>query len=257
MAQIHPTAIVHKNAEIHEDAEIGPYTIIEDDVRIDAGTTVGPHVLIASGTRIGKNCQIHKGASLGSIPQDLKFYNEKTYLEIGDNTTIREFATLNRGTAHSVYTRIGKNCLLMAYTHVAHDCQLGNNVILSNSVNLAGHVIIEDFVGIGGLTPVHQFTRIGAHSFIGGGLRIHKDIPPYILAMGEPLKFAGLNLVGLKRRNFTSEQLTTLKKVYNLVYRQSLTTQEAIRAIRDTFDAHPEALHVAEFLEKSERGIVR
>ncbi len=254
---IHPTAIIDSGASIGRDVEIGPYTVIEDDVIIGDGCRIGPHVLIGCGTRLGKNCTVFKGASLGTVPQDLKFGNEKTYLEVGDHTTIREFATLNRGTNHSLTTRVGNHCLLMAYTHVAHDCRLGDHVILSNAVNLAGHVIIEDYVGIGGLTPVHQFTHIGAYSFIGGGLRINKDVPPYIRAMGEPLKFGGLNSVGLKRRGYTAEQLNMIKKIYNIIYRRALTVKEAIAEIRDQFAENREAEHIASFLEHSERGIIR
>ncbi len=168
MSLIHATAIVSVNARVEDNVEIGPFTIIEDDVNIGSGTKVGSNVLIASGTRIGSDCNIFNGAVLGTVPQDLKFGGEKTTLEIGNNTTIREFATLNRGTTDHMKTVIGDNCLLMAYSHVAHDCVLGNNVILANSVNMAGHVTIEDYVGVGGLTPIHQFVKIGKHTFIGG-----------------------------------------------------------------------------------------
>ncbi len=257
MAEIHPTAIIDPGAHIADDVTIGPYTVVENDVIIGEGSRIGPHVLLGNGTRLGKNCTVFKGASLGTIPQDLKFGNEKTYLEVGDHTTIREFATLNRGTSHSLTTKIGGHCLLMAYTHVAHDCQLGDHVILSNAVNLAGHVIIEDYVGIGGMTPVHQFTHIGAYSFIGGGLRINKDVPPYILAMGDPLKFGGLNSIGLKRRGYSSDQLSIIKKVYNIIYRQAYTVKEAIAEIRNQFMDSAEAEHIASFLENSERGIIR
>ena len=257
MTEIHPTAIIDPGAQIADDVSIGPYTVVENDVIIAEGSRIGPHVLLGNGTRLGKNCTVFKGASLGTIPQDLKLRKEKTYLEVGGHTTIREFATLNRGTSHSLTTRVGSHCLLMAYTHVAHDCQLGNHVILSNAVNLAGHVLIEDYVGIGGMTPVHQFTHIGAYSFIGGGLRINKDVPPYILAMGDPLKFGGLNSIGLKRRGYSSDQLSVIKKVYNIIYRQAYTVKEAISEIRRQFMDSAEAEHIASFLENSERGIIR
>lgn len=257
MSEIHPTAIVDSNAEIGNDVVVGPYTIIESDVKIADNVKIGPHVQIASGTRIDEGCKIYKGAVLGTEPQDLKFEDEKTFLVIGKNTTIREFATLNRATTHSYYTRIGENCLLMAYSHVAHDCQIGNNVILANSVNLAGHVIIEDFVGIGGLTPVHQFVKIGTQSFIGGGLRIPKDVPPYILAMGEPLQYAGLNKIGLVRRGYSNETLAALRNAYKILYRQNNTIKEAIRIISDTYPDSPEVMHLVDFLKNAERGIIR
>ncbi|KAA3617400.1 MAG: acyl-ACP--UDP-N-acetylglucosamine O-acyltransferase [Calditrichaeota bacterium] len=257
MTQIHPSAIVSENADIGNDVSIGPYSIIENDVKINDGCQIASHVLISSGTELGKGCKISKGAVLGTDPQDLKFEDEKTFLQIGNNTTIREFATLNRATTHSYYTRIGDNCLIMAYAHVAHDCQIGNNVVLANSVNLAGHVIIEDFVGIGGLTPVHQFVKIGTQSFIGGGLRIPKDVPPYILAMGEPLKFAGLNKIGMQRRGFSADSLSAIREAYKILYRQNNTTKEAIKLISEKFSDTPEVMHLVDFLKSCDRGIIR
>ncbi len=257
MTRIHPTAIVSKKAEIAENVVIGPFSIIEDNVKINDGCKIASHVLIANGTELGKNCKIHNGAVLGTEPQDLKFENEKTFLQVGENTTIREYATLNRATTHSYYTRVGNNCLIMAYAHVAHDCQVGNNVVLANSVTLAGHVIIEDFVGIGGLTPVHQFVRIGTQSFIGGGLRIGKDVPPYILAMNEPLKFAGVNKIGIERRGFSPETISIIRQSYKIIYRQNNTVKEAIEKLSTEFSETPEAMHIVSFLKSSERGIIR
>jgi len=257
MTNIHPTAIIGKSANIGENVAIGPYSIIEDDVTINDDCKIASHVLISKGTELGKSCKIHNGAVLGTDPQDLKFEDEKTFLQIGENTTIREFATLNRATTHSYYTRIGNNCLIMAYAHVAHDCQVGNNVVLANSVNLAGHVIIEDFVGIGGLTPVHQFVKIGTQCFIGGGLRIPKDVPPYILAMGEPLRFAGLNKIGMQRRGFSDEALTAIKQAYRILYRQNNTTAEAIDKISNQFSEISEVMHLVDFLKNCDRGIIR
>ncbi len=257
MSKIHKTAIVDPAAEIAENVSIGPFSIIEADVKIGRGTQIASNVVVANGARIGEDCRIFNGAVLATEPQDLKFEDEKTFLEIGDRTTVREFATLNRGTTHSYTTRIGSDCLIMTYCHVAHDCQIGNHVILANSVNLAGHVIIDDFVGIGGLTPVHQFTRIGAHSFIGGGYRISKDVPPFILAMGEPLTFGGLNRIGLQRRGFTPEILGALKKAYRILYRQNNTVSEAIEKIEAEFYSLPDLMYLAEFLRKAERGIIR
>ncbi len=257
MPIIHNTALVDSKAELADDVEIGAFTIIEADVKIAKGTKIASNVLVSNGARIGENCKIFNGAVLATQPQDLKFDDEKTFLEIGDNTTVREYATLNRGTTHSYTTRIGSDCLIMSYCHVAHDCQIGNNVILANSVNLAGHVIIDDFVGIGGLTPVHQFAHIGAHSFIGGGYRVSKDVPPYILAMGEPLSYGGLNRIGLQRRGFPDETVSALKKAYRILYRQNNTVAQAIEKITLEYNAFPNVMYLVDFLRKAERGIIR
>lgn len=257
MAKIHPTAIVDSKAELGNSVEVGPFSIIEGDVMIDEGCKLQSHVLIASGARLGKNIFVGKGAVLSTEPQDLKFKNEKTYLEVGDSTVIREFATLNRGTSHSYKTVVGENCFLMAYMHIAHDCIIGNNVIISNAVNMAGHVVIEDYAAIGGLTAIHQFVRIGQHSFVGGGLRIPKDVPPYILAMGEPLQYGGTNHVGLSRRGFDKEVLLEIKRAYKLIYRSNLTVSEAIAEIENTLKSLPEIKNIVDFVEKSERGLIR
>lgn len=257
MATIHPTAIVDTKAELADNVEVGPYSIIEGDVMIAEGTKIQSHALIASGTRLGKNIFVGKGAVLGTKPQDLKFKDEKTYLEVGDNTVIREFATLNRGTSYSYKTIVGQNCFLMAYIHIAHDCVIGNNVIIANAVNMAGHVIIEDFAGVGGLTAIHQFVRLGQHCFVGGGLRIPKDVPPYILAMGEPLRYGGTNHVGLSRRGFSKEVLLEIRRAYKLIYRSTLTVSEAVAKIEETLKPLPEIRNIVEFVKKSERGIIR
>ncbi len=257
MTKIHPTAIVDKNAEIGENVTIGPFSIIDADVRIGDGSDIHAHVVICSGATIGKECKIFSGAVIGSEPQDLKFDDEKTFVTIGDKTTVREYATVNRATNDSYYTRVGDNCLLMAYSHVAHDCQLGNNVIIANSVNMAGHVIIDDNVGVGGLSAIHQFVHIGAHAFIGGTSAISKDVPPYILAMGDPLSFGGLNKVGLSRRGFDSVMLSELKKAYKILYRQNLTVEQAIKSIEAEFKKSTEIETLLNFLKGSERGIIR
>jgi len=257
MSNVHPTAIIGKSACLEEGVSIGPYSIIEDGVKIGKDTEISSHVRICKGTTIGEKCSVYQGAVIATQPQDLKFGGEESFVTIGNNTTIREYATINRATDDSYYTKIGDDCLLMAYSHVAHDCHIGNNVILANSVNLAGHVTIEDNVGIGGLTPVHQFTHIGTHSFIGGGLRVNKDIPPYILAMGEPLQFGGLNVVGLKRRGFSDDTLTQLKNAYRILYRENLLLEEVIEKLASQQNNCPEVLHLIDFLQKSERGIVR
>jgi UDP-N-acetylglucosamine acyltransferase len=255
--KIHSTAIVSSKAEIGKSVKIGPFSIIEDDVVIGDDCEIESNAVIADGTRLGKNCHVFHGAVLGTIPQDLKFSGEKTTLEIGDGTTIREFATLNRGTIDRLKTVVGENCLLMAYSHIAHDCILGNNVVIANAVNMAGHVIIEDFVGVGGMSPIHQFVHIGKHSFIGGGLRVHKDVPPFILAMGEPLRYGGLNKVGLKRRGFSDEVLALLKESYRILYQTSLTVNDALKKIEDEVQPIPEVREIVSFVRESVRGVIR
>jgi len=249
--------VVSPEAELAEETVVGPFSIIEADVVIGRGTQIGSQVLIASGTRIGESCRIHHGAVVGTIPQDLKFEGEETTLEIGDRTVIREYATLNRGTRDRWRTRIGSDSLLMAYVHVAHDCLIGDHVVLANGVNMAGHVIIEDWASVGGLVPIHQFVRIGQHAFIGGGYRVPKDVPPYILAAGEPLRYAGLNAVGLKRRGFTEEKLRPLRRAYRLIYKSNLNVTQALAAIESEVEMTEEVRRVVEFIKASERGIIR
>ena len=256
VSKIHNTAIIHPNAQIADDVEIGPFTIVEDDVQISSGTKISSNALIASGTRIGNNCSIFNGAVLGTVPQDLKFGGEKTALEIGNNTTIREFATLNRGTTDHWKTVVGENCLLMAYSHVAHDCTLGNNVILSNSVNMAGHVTIEDYV-IVSPSLIHQFVKIGKHTFIGGGSKVRIDVPPYILAVDEPLRFGGLNSVGLKRRGFDDSMLASIKKAYKIIYRSKLLLADALKKVENELDPIDEVKDIVSFFRNSERGVIR
>ncbi len=254
---IHQTAIVDRSVQIGNEVEIGPYSIIEAGVEIGDRCVVSSHVMIATGTRLDRGCRVFVSAVLGTIPQDLKFQGEKSSLHIGENTVIREFCTLNRGTAEGgAVTKVGSNCLLMAYVHVAHDCILGDNVILANGVNMAGHVTIEDYVGISGLTLIHQFTRIGRYSYIGGGSRVPKDVPPYILANGDPLKYFGLNTVGLKRRGFTSEQISAIKRTYHLIFRSGLNTTQAVDAVRSDLEMSEEIKIILDFIESSERGLI-
>jgi len=257
VVQIDSHAVVNSKAELGDGVVVGPFAIIEDDVRIGENTWIGSHVYVAAGTRIGNNCKIFQGAILGNIPQDLKFKGEKTTLEIGDGTVIREYCTIHRGTMDRWKTTIGSNSFLMAYVHVAHDCQIGNGVILANAVNMGGHVVIEDFAGVGGIVPIHQFVRIGRYAFIGGGFRVPKDVPPFILAMGEPLQFGGLNVVGLRRRGFSEERLRPLRQTYRLIYRQNLNVSQALERIRSEVELTPEVKHVIEFIENSERGIIK
>jgi UDP-N-acetylglucosamine acyltransferase len=254
---IHETAIIDSKAEIGKNVKIGPYSVIESDVIIEDGCKISSSVLIASGTRIGKKCQVFHGAVLGTIPQDLKFKGEITTLEIGENTTIREFATLNRGTEDKWKTVVGDNCLLMAYSHTAHDCHLGNNVIIANSVNMAGHVEIDDFAGIGGLCPIHQFVRIGKHAFIGGGSKISKDVPPFVLAMGEPFRYAGLNRVGLSRRGFSESTMSTIKDTYRIIFQSKLIIKDALEKIKDEIELIQEVRDILQFFQDSDRGVIR
>lgn len=256
MPNIHNTANIHPSAQIADDVEIGPFTIVEDDVQINSGTKISSNTLIASGTRIGKNCSIFNGAVLGTVPQDLKFGGEKTTLEIGNNTTIREFATLNRGTTDHWKTVVGENCLLMAYSHVAHDCTIGNNVILSNSVNMAGHVTIEDYV-IVSPSLIHQFVKIGKHTFIGGGSKVRIDVPPYILAVDDPLRYGGLNSVGLKRRGFDTSMLASIKKAYKIIYRSKLLLADALKKVENELGTIDEVTDIVTFFRNSERGVIR
>jgi UDP-N-acetylglucosamine acyltransferase len=257
MMKIHSSAIINPGSEIGDNVEIGPFTIVEEDVVIAEGCRIGSHALISSGTRLGKECIIHHGAVLGTLPQDLKFKEEKTTLEIGERTTVREYATLNRGTTDHWKTVIGSNCLLMAYSHVAHDCTIGDNVVIANSVNMAGHVTIEDFVGIGGLVPIHQFVKIGRHAFIAGACKVPKDIPPYILALGEPIRYGGLNIIGLRRRGFTPPVLTLIKKAYRFVFQSKLLLQEALKKIEDELEPIQEIQHILTFFRSCERGVIR
>jgi UDP-N-acetylglucosamine acyltransferase len=257
VATIHPTAIVDPGARLADGVSIGPFSIIEKDVEIGAETQIHSHVYVANGARIGKNCQIHHGAVISSTPQDLKFAGEETVLEIGDNTIIREYCDLNRGTRDRGKSVIGEGCFLMAYTHVAHDCWIGNKVILANCVQLAGHVTVEDRVSLGGLVPVHQFCSIGQHAFIGGGFRVVQDVPPYILAAGEPLTYKGLNIVGLRRRGFSQEAISALRKCYRYLYQSRLNTSQALEKIRTEMEITTEIKAVIQFFGKSERGIIR
>ena len=254
--RVHPTAIVDAGAELGRGVEVGPYSIIGDGVTIGDGTTVGPHVLIERDTRVGKDCRVAKGAVLGSDPQDLKYKGERSTLEVGDRTVVREFATLNRGTAASGRTVVGSDCLLMAYTHVAHDCEIGNHVVLSNAVNMAGHVVIEDWVVVGGMCGVHQFVRIGAHAFIGGASRVTQDVAPYVRVVGNPPRLYGLNTVGLERRGVSPEVRAALKAAYRLLFQSGLNLSQGIARAELEVEALPEVRHLLAFVRGSERGII-
>lgn len=257
MANIHPTAQVSPNAKLGNNVEIGPFAIIYDDVEIGNDCKIGPHACIYDGARIGNRVKIFQSASISNVPQDLKYANEKTLLFIGDDTVVREFATLHKGTSASGKTIIGSNCLLMAYCHVAHDCHIGNRVIISNGVQIAGHVIIEDTVTIGGLSAIHQFCRVGQHAMLSGGSMVNTDIPPYSLVSGYPARFMGLNVVGLRRRNFSSDEINTIKEVYRIFYLSGLNHTAAMQKIKENFSNHHLVKNIIDFIESSERGVVR
>ena len=254
--KIHITSLIHNDAKIADDVIIGPYCVIDKNVEIDSGTVINSNVQILNGTKIGKNNRIHSNSVIGGDPQDLKFKGEKSELIIGDNNTIREFCTLNRGTEHSGKTVIGSNCLLMAYVHVAHDCIVEDKVILANAVQLGGHSEIGYHATVGGVTPVHQFCKVGMHAFIGGGRVVLQDVPPYILATGEPVQYSGINSVGLRRRNFTQDVRSIIKKVYSIIYRSKFNTMQAIENIEKTIKPSKEVNNILNFIKSSERGII-
>lgn len=248
---------VSSKAKIGSDVTIGINTIVEDDVEIGNNVSIGANVLIANGARISDNVKIHHGAVISTLPQDLKFSGEATIFEVGEGTVIREYATLNRGTKHSGKSSVGKNCFLMAYVHVAHDCFIGDNVIIANAANMGGHVEIDDYAIIGGMVPIHQFTKIGKHSIIGAAFRTVKDVPPYIVAGDYPLKFGGVNIVGLRRRGFSSEKINTIKDVYRTIYQSGYNVSDAVKHITDSFEMTEEVTEILNFISRSERGIIR
>jgi UDP-N-acetylglucosamine acyltransferase len=255
-AQIHPTALIDSKAKLGRGVVVGPFSIIEAGAVIGAGAQIGPHCLITGHARLGGKVRMFKGAVVGTDPQDLKFGGEESELIVGERTTIREFCTLNRGTAHGhLKTTVGADCLLMAYSHVAHDCTIGDNVILANGVNLAGHVTIEDWASLSGLVVVHQFVKIGRHCYIGGLSRVSQDVPPYVLVNGIPPEYFGPNAVGLKRRGFTSKQVARIKKVYHYIYQANLNLTQALEAIKSELELTDEVKVILDFIEHSKRGL--
>lgn len=255
---IHPTAIIDSKADIDSNVEVGPYSIIGANVQIGSGTVIGPHVVIQPHVEIGSDCNIFQYASIGAIPQALKFQGEETYVKIGRGTVIREFVTVNRGTGFGgEITEVGEENFLMAYVHIAHDCKTGRNVILANNATLAGHIVIEDYVTVGGLVAIHQFVRIGNYAYIGGKSAVVKDIPPYVIAAGDRAKLHGLNSVGLKRHGFSQETLSSLKKAYRIIFRIGLTLNEAIERVKAEVEQVPEVNDLIRFIKSSERGITR
>lgn len=256
MNNIHPTALVSPKAKIGNNIIVGPYAIIQDDVEIGNDCQVGPHTVIYDGARIGDRVIIKQAASIAHVPQDLKFSQEPSLFIIGDETVIHEFVTLHRGTKETGKSQVGKKCLLMAYAHVAHDCVIGDNVILANGVQIAGHVTVENFAIIGGMTPVHQFCKVGQHCMIGGGFRAVQDVPPYILCGEMPLRYAGLNLVGLRRRGFTVADIEALKKAYSYIYNHSMNVTQALIKIEEELPDNTLVKNVIDFVRTSKRGII-
>jgi len=252
---IHTTAIIHPEAHVPESTSVGPYSIIGPGVTIGERVTIGSHVLIERDTSVGDDTQVFKGAVLGTDPQDLKYAGEATTLAVGSRTTIREYATLNRGTIDSGTTVVGDDCLIMAYAHVSHDSRVGNHVILANSANMGGHVIIEDWAIVGGVTAIHQFVRIGCHSFVGGGSRLPQDVVPYVMVAGSPCAAYGLNIVGLRRRGFQREAIRQIREAYRLVYQSELNVSQALDQLEARDDLRPEVEHMISFIRSSERGI--
>lgn len=252
-----PLAYVHPQAKLANNVVIEPFVNIEKNVVIEEGTWIGSNVTIMEGARIGKNCRIFPGAVISAIPQDLKYANEETVVRIGDNTTIREFVTINRGTKANWETVVGKNCLLMAYVHVAHDCIIGNNVILANACNLAGHIRIDDWAIIGGLSAVHQFVQIGAHSMISGGGMARKDVPPFTKAGREPLSYVGVNSIGLRRRGFSDERINAIQDIYRTIYLKGYNVSKAISIIEANVPASPDRDEILSFISNSTRGIMK
>ena len=257
MPVVDNTASVHPKADIGENVEIGPYSVIGENIKIGANTKIGPHVILDGWTTIGRNCRICAGAVIGTEPQDLKFRGDKTFVIIGDNSCIREYATINRATFEGESTVIGNNCLVMAYCHVAHNCLLEDRVIMSSFAGLAGHIHIEENAIIGGLVGVHQFVRIGRNVLVGGGAVVRQDILPYTIASGNPCRTKGMKIVGLRGYNFSPERISQLKRAYKIVFRSKFSEEEAITTLQSEIGDVTEVQHMIEFMKKSQRGLAR
>lgn len=254
---IQPLSYIHPDAKIASNVVIEPFSTIHKDVVIGEGTWIGSNVTIMDGARIGKNCKVFPGAVISGEPQDLKFEGEITTAEIGDNTTIRECVTINRGTKDRYKTVIGKNCLIQAYSHIAHDCIIGDNCIFSNSSTLAGHITVGDYVVLAGLVAVHQFCKIGSHAFVTGGTLVRKDVPPYIKAAREPIAYAGINSVGLRRRGYTPEQITEIQNIYRVLFVQNRNLSKALDLVEAEFKATEIRDEILTFVRNSNRGVVK
>lgn len=250
-------AHVDPKAQIGNNVTIEPFAFVEGDVVIGDGCWIGPHAMVMNGTRMGKNVKVFPCAVVGGMPQDLKYANEKTLAEIGDNTVIREYVTLNRGTTDKMTTKVGSNCLLMAYVHVAHDCIIGNNVIMANYAGLSGHCIIEDWAILEGMVGTSQFVRVGAHSFIAGKSGIRKNVPPFVKAAREPLSFAGVNTVGMRRRGFSDAAIANVEDIYRILYVKGLNVSNAVAVIEKETSDTPERQLILDFISNSKEGIIR
>ena len=255
--RIHPTALVDASATIGDDVEIGPWVFVGPQCTIGNGAQLSARSTLEQNVRIGERVRIGVGAVLGGDPQDLKYRGEETWVEIGDDSVVREYATINRGTAHSVTTKVGRHCFLMSYVHLAHDCHLGDHIIISNGTQLAGHVTVEDRVTISGLCAVHQFVKIGQHSFISGGSLVGKDVPPYIKAGRTPLSYAGVNSIGMKRRGFSIERINHILDIYRVLYNKGMNTSQALEYIEEEIPATDERDEIVTFIRESGRGIIK
>ncbi|SFC17864.1 UDP-N-acetylglucosamine acyltransferase [Flexibacter flexilis DSM 6793] len=254
---IQPLAYIHPEAKLAPSVVVEPFAVIHKNVEIGEGSWIGSHAVIMEGARIGKNVKVFPGAVISSVPQDLKFEGEDTIAVVGDNTVVRECVTISRGTKDKYKTVVGANCLLMAYVHVAHDCIIGDNCIIANTVQLAGHVEVDDWVVIGGSSAVHQFVKIGAHSMISGGSLVRKDVPPFVKAAREPLSYAGINSIGLRRRGFTSEQISQVQEIYRILYLSGVNNTTAMDKIEMEFAASDERDLILNFFRNSERGMMK
>lgn len=254
---IHPQTYIHHNAKLGTNVKVDPFSVIHDNVEIGDNTWIGSNVTIMPGARIGKNCRIFPGAVIAAIPQDLKFDGEESTVEIGNNTTIREFVTINRGTKDKWTTRVGNDCLIMAYSHIAHDCVIGNHCILSNCAQVAGHAVMEDYAILGGMSGLHQFVKIGAHAFIAGGSVAFKDVPPYVKAAGNPVIYAGINSEGLKRRGFPVEKINSILNIYRFLYVKGNNTSQALDQIEHEIPETEERNLIIKFIHESGRGIIK
>lgn len=252
----HPSAVIDEGAELAESVSVGPFAVVGPGVRLESGVKVGSHVLIERDTRVGAGCELHHGAVLGTDPQDLKYDGEDSSLRVGSGTVIREYATLNRGTAASGTTRVGRNCLIMAYAHVAHDCTIGDDVVLANSVAMGGHVEIGEHAIVGGLVAIHQFVRVGRHAFLGGGSRVVQDVPPFCTVAGNPCEAYGINTEGLDRRGFDRETVQALRRAYRKVFRSDRHIGAALELLaREEGAPPPEVSEMLDFIRGSERGV--
>jgi UDP-N-acetylglucosamine acyltransferase len=252
-----PLAYVHPGAKIAKNVVIEPFTTIHNNVIIGEGTWIGSNVTIMEGARIGKNCNIFPGCVISAVPQDLKFQDEETIVKIGDNSTLREYVTINRGTVDRGKTVVGKNCLIMAYCHIAHDCIVGDNCIFSNNSTLAGHVTVGNHVILAGMTAVHQFCTIGQHAFITGGSLVRKDVPPFVKGAREPMSYVGINSIGLRRRGFKSEKIREIQNIYRTLFQKGLNNTQAVRLIEAEMEATTERDEILQFIKNSKRGIMK